>query len=307
MRPSSQLTPTDRRRSRRARFGWVAAITALLTVAPASAALAAGGGTATGADLQVSGSASTGSPAPGTAFSYTFQVKNSGPDAANSVVVSDPLPTTTIYNYATVNGSSLPCAAFGDPNGGATVSCNVGTIAKGGQATVVVNVNAPTTASTFADTATATSASSDPVTTNNAATVTVQVKATTGGGGANKGGVNDVAPTLAAPCAALGGLAAPVGYYSVWAAIWNTLTVRSCSASTESLTIDVTETNQATALADYHVVVPVTLLAGQNSSMVLDNDFAPFNTSYVVTMSVFDASGNLLTTGSVTATTPPPQ
>src|SRR5689334_8623568 len=52
-----------------------AAAGASLRVTPA-------GGTATGADLQMSGSASTGSPDAGAQLTYTFQVKNTGPDSA---------------------------------------------------------------------------------------------------------------------------------------------------------------------------------------------------------------------------------
>src|SRR4051812_32794448 len=142
----SAQTPTGDRggrfmRSKGIRIAGLAAATALAVIAPASAALASGG-TASGADLQVSGSASTGSPAAGAAFTYSFLVKNSGPDTATAVVLSDPLPGGTVYNYATANSSTLPCAAFGNPNGGATASCNLGDIAKGGQATVVVSVNA---------------------------------------------------------------------------------------------------------------------------------------------------------------------
>ena len=289
----------------------VAAATALaLVVGPATAALAAGSGT--GADVQVSGSASTGSPAAGAAFTYTFQVKNAGPDVATAVTFSDPLPAGTVYNYATANGSTLPCAAFGNINGGATVSCTLGDIAKGGQATVVVSVNAPLTASTFTNTGSATSSASDPQSANNAATVTVQVKAAAGGGGGgggvNKGGVND--PTtvaVATPCAVLANLAAPVGYYLTWAAIWNTFTVRSCSSNTETVNVEVTETNAATGAVDYDLIYPITLLAAQNTSMVLDNDFAPFNTTYNVSFTATDSSGNVLSTGSVAATTPPPQ
>jgi len=286
------------------RLAGVVTATALTLLAPVSAAFASGG-TATGADLQVSGAASTGSPSPGTAYSYTFQVKNSGPDAASGVVFTDVLPSGTIYNYSTANGSTLPCAAFGDPNGGATVRCDLGGIVKGGQATVVVNVNAPPSASTYSNTGAASSSTLDPVTTNNASTVTVQVK--TSGGGVNKGGVNDTAPTVVAPCATLSGLAAPVGYYSIWAAIWNTLTVKSCSTATETVNVEVTETNVATGLVDYDVIVPITLASAQNSSMVLDNDFAPFSTTYTVAMNVTDSTGAVLATGTVSATTPPPQ
>jgi hypothetical protein len=133
-------------------------------------------------------------------------------------------------------------------------------------------------------------------------TVTVQVKAS------NKNGINDVVPAAPVPCAGLGGLAAPTGYYSVWAAIWNTFTVRSCSTSSETLNVEVTETNTATGLVDYDVIVPMALISGQNISMVLDNDFAPFNTTYTVAMTVTESTtGTVLATGSIGATTPPPQ
>jgi uncharacterized repeat protein (TIGR01451 family) len=276
------------------------------TVASASGGSGGGGGTASGADLQVGGSASTNSPNPGAAFTYTFQVKNSGPDAATTVMLNDPLPAGTTPNYATANGSTLPCAAIGDLAGGASYRCDLGSIAKGGQATVVVSVNAPNSAMTFSNTATVTSASVDPNLVNNAATVTVQVKAPTGG--ICKAGVCDTAPTpVAAPCATLTNVSAPVGYYSVWAAIWNTMTVTSCSTSSESVTLEVIETNQATGLNDYDVVLPLTYLPGQNQSLVLDNDFAAFSTNYTITMKVSDSAGNVLALATVFATTPPPR
>jgi uncharacterized repeat protein (TIGR01451 family) len=188
--------------------------------------LAAAGGT----DLQVSGSASTGPPNATAPFAYTFQVKNSGPDTATSVVFTIPLPTGTVPNYATADGSTLPCAAYGDNAGGTYFRCSLGTIAKGGQSTVVANVNAPAIPSTFSAVGTVSSITPDPQSTNNSATVTVQVKASTGG--VCKGGVCDPPPTTtAAPCAALGNVSAPVGYYASWAAIWNTMTVLSCSTA----------------------------------------------------------------------------
>ena len=285
------------------RFASIAAVSMLCALAPAGAAVASGGTTTTasGGDLQVAGSASTGSPAPGAAYTYTFQVKNTGPGVATAVTFSDPLPAGTVFNYATDNGSTLPCAAFGNLSGGATASCNLGDIAKGSQATVVVSVNAPQTATTYANTGTATSTATDPQPTNNAVTVTVTVKAP------NKGGVNDTGTATAGPCAALGNMSAPVGYYSTFAAIWNTFTLRSCSTTDQSVNVEVTETNQATGLVDYDVIYPLTLVAGQNISMVLDNDFAPFNTTYTVGFSATDLSGTVLTAGSVVATTPPPQ
>lgn len=306
--------PTGRAARVRSRRRLIGAVAAVVVVAPASAAFAAGG-TTTGADLQVTGSASTGSPTVGSVYTYTFQVKNNGPDTATSAVLSNPLPTGTVYNYATDNGSTLPCAAFGDLAGGATVSCQLGAIAKGGQATVVISVTAPQVAVTYGDTATTTATSTDPNASNNAVTVTVQTKAAAtggggGGGGVNKGGVNDpTAPTLVAtPCATLANMSAPTGYYLTWAAIWNTFTLKSCSSVTETVNVEVTETNQATGAVDYDVIYPFSLLSAQNLSMVLDNDFAPFNTTYTVGFTATDpSSGAVLSTGSAVVTTLPPQ
>jgi uncharacterized repeat protein (TIGR01451 family) len=153
------------------RTKWFAVVLALATFAPASAAFAAGGSTGGGADLQVSGSASTGSPSAGSSFSYTFQVKNSGPDSATAAAFSDALPAGTGYNFATVNGSSTPCSILNT-----TVSCDLGAIASGGQATVVINAYAPVTVGTYPDTGTVASGTADPNSANNSVTVTVQVK-----------------------------------------------------------------------------------------------------------------------------------
>ena len=143
-------------------------------VAPANVsggvALAAGG-VASGSDLQISGSASTGSPNAGAAFSYTFQIKNSGPDAASDVTFTDTLPAGTGFNYATGNGIVFPCA-----EANMIVTCNLGTISKGSQSLVVVNLDAPVTAGSFNNTGHTASSSADPQPANNAVTVAVQVK-----------------------------------------------------------------------------------------------------------------------------------
>lgn len=158
------------------RTKWLAAVAvAVGLLAPASAAFAAG----TGADVQVSGSASTGSPGPGQALTYTFQVKNSGPDSATGAVFTDPLPSGTTFNYATVNGFAAPCSPSTNTDGATVVSCALGSIAKGGQATVGVSVKAPVTVGTFANTGTASSSVPDPQPSNNAVTVNAQVKVAT--------------------------------------------------------------------------------------------------------------------------------
>src|SRR5205085_4508851 len=145
---------------------------------PASVAYA-GGGTTTGADIQVSGSASTGSPGPGQPFSYTFMVKNSGPDTATAVNFTDPLPVGTTLGFGTVNGFSAPCSTTTGANGVGTVSCNLFDIVKGSQATVVVYLDAPMTAGTFSDTGNVTSSVADPQLSNNSVTVTAQGKVAT--------------------------------------------------------------------------------------------------------------------------------
>jgi len=156
-------------KSRTTRATAMTAMLALLTLLPASAVLAAG--SSTGADLQVSGSASTGSPNAGASFSYTFQVKNSGPESAVSAAFSDTLPAGVGYNLGTVNGSSAACSFLAS-----VVSCDLGTLVSGGQATVVINAYAPTTVGTYANSGIVTSATADPNVGNNAVTVTVQVK-----------------------------------------------------------------------------------------------------------------------------------
>ena len=268
-----------------------------------------GGGTIApaAADLQITRSASTGSPAPGSAYSYTFQIKNSGPDAATDVVFTDPVPAGTNPNYATSQGSVLPCALVGsDASGGTNFQCNIGTIAKGGQANVVVSVTAPQVAAAIVNTATVTSATPDPKSANNTVTVSVAVKAPTGG--VCKGGVCDTVPVpVGAPCAVITSVSAPVGYYSIYAAVWNTFTLQSCSTGNESLYLQVTETNVATGSVDYNTVLGIALFPSQNFGMVLDNDFAPFNTTYSIAYTLRDSSGTVLSTAMAMATTPAPR
>jgi len=123
----------------------------------ASVALASGGGT--GADIQITGSASTGSPDPGALFSYTFQVKNIGPDTASAVSFRDPLPLGTGYVSATANGAAAPCAMASG-----VVTCSLGALGRGAQTTIAIQLTAPSIVGTFANTATASSTTADPQT-----------------------------------------------------------------------------------------------------------------------------------------------
>lgn len=138
-----------------------------------------------------------------------------------------------------------------------------------------------------------------------------------GGGGGSRGGINDPVtpapvppppPVAGPPCATFASASAPVGYYLTYAAVWNTYAILGCSSGTQTVNVRVTETNVATGGVDYDVTMSHQLTGNQNASMVLDNDFAPFNTTYAVAMTATDAStGNVLDTVSLTVTTPAPR
>ncbi len=121
-------------------------------------------------DVQVTGSASTGSPNRGATFSYTFQVKDNGPWSVGDVTFSDPLPTQVSFVGAATNNGSACTQAAG------TVSCDLGGLNVGQQVNVVITVVAPISPSTFTDTATVTPNVSDTQPSNNSVSVTVQVK-----------------------------------------------------------------------------------------------------------------------------------
>lgn len=48
-------------------------------------------------DVQITGSASTGSPLTSSSFTYTFQVKNNGPQPAPGVTVTDVVPAALTF------------------------------------------------------------------------------------------------------------------------------------------------------------------------------------------------------------------
>lgn len=153
-----------------ARLASIVLVVAMIGTACSSESVAPASSATGGADIQVLGAASTASPSAAAEFSYTFQVKNVGPEDASAVTFTDVLPAGTGYNFATLNGSAAACSMAS-----MSVSCVVGALAKGTQATIVVDLNAPVSAGSFSNTATATSAISDPQTGNNSVTVAVRV------------------------------------------------------------------------------------------------------------------------------------
>jgi uncharacterized repeat protein (TIGR01451 family) len=120
-------------------------------------------------DVQVTGSASTGSPARASAFSYVFLVKNNGPQSGYDVAFDDTLPTSLTMTTASTDTGT--CTVTGN-----SVHCALGTFAVGGQAKIVLAVIAPTVSGAVINTATATMTNPDRNAANNTVSVTVQPK-----------------------------------------------------------------------------------------------------------------------------------
>jgi uncharacterized repeat protein (TIGR01451 family) len=103
------------------------------------------------------------SPDPGPAggvFTYTIRVDNNGPDAAIAVTLSDTLPVgSTFVGVATTQGSCTQSAG--------TVSCTLGDLAFLANATVSLQLRLPT-AGVWTNTVTASAATADPNSSNNA-------------------------------------------------------------------------------------------------------------------------------------------
>ncbi|HEX4954878.1 MAG TPA: DUF11 domain-containing protein [Thermoanaerobaculia bacterium] len=122
------------------------------------------------ADLALTKSAAPPNVSPGDNVVYTLTVSNNGPGGATGVVVTDSLPAQVTY-------VSNDCGAgFASP----TVTWNVGALANGGSATcnVTVAVNAGVNGAVV-NSATASGAGVDPVSSNNVGTATINVQQAT--------------------------------------------------------------------------------------------------------------------------------
>jgi uncharacterized repeat protein (TIGR01451 family) len=126
--------------------------TAALAVAPAGAAAAT-------ADLAVDATDSADPVNEGTEFSYVLAVTNAGPDAGNGVELSNDLPNQ--LDFIAANPTQGSCGRQGKK-----VTCQLGTIPSGGQATVTLRV-VPRKAGQLVDAASVTTADTDPVSANN--------------------------------------------------------------------------------------------------------------------------------------------
>jgi uncharacterized repeat protein (TIGR01451 family) len=102
----------------------------------------------------------------GNAATYTIRVANQGQDAASGVVLTTMLPANVIGG--TFNASQGAC------NGSGVLYCDFGNLANGGSATLTLSVT-PTTAGSFGLSSYTSSATVDPVSSNNQASSTITV------------------------------------------------------------------------------------------------------------------------------------
>jgi uncharacterized repeat protein (TIGR01451 family) len=118
-------------------------------------------------DIQVTGSSNNGSPAVGSAFAYTFQVKDNGPQAAYGVTFDDPLPASIVpVSVSSDNGS---CTLNATSN---IVHCDIGVLGVGGQSNIVLTAVARATG-TATNTASIAMQGADTKLANNSVGVTV--------------------------------------------------------------------------------------------------------------------------------------
>jgi uncharacterized repeat protein (TIGR01451 family) len=109
------------------------------------------------ADLSIT---KTAGPPPYTAggqVTYTIVVTNGGPAPASNVVVTDVLPPGTTFNSATPT------------QGSCSVTCNIGTLANGATATIMLTITLSANPGPVSNTASASSANPDPNPANSAA------------------------------------------------------------------------------------------------------------------------------------------
>jgi uncharacterized repeat protein (TIGR01451 family) len=120
----------------------------------------------TSADVSITNSDAPDPVAVGGNLTYTLHVQNSGPNPAAAVTVTDPLPAgVTFVSAATTAGSC---------SGTATVTCALGTLASGADATVTIVVT-PTSGGPLSNTASVSTTSADPKLANNEATAATTV------------------------------------------------------------------------------------------------------------------------------------
>ncbi len=122
---------------------------------------------ATAADVSVAQSASPDPAIPGVPVTYSVTVANAGPAVAPEVAFSEALSPSAAIDSATPGQGSCTLLAHG-------VSCSLGMVVAGGQATIQVVVT-PSAPGTITSAASVASSAFDPITANNASSVQTSV------------------------------------------------------------------------------------------------------------------------------------
>ncbi len=124
----------------------------------------------TSTDMSITKSTSAGTAFGGFPISYTLAVSNLGPSQASSVSVSDTLPAGS--GFISASGTGWTCN-----NVAGVVTCTLPTLAVGAANPITLTITAPPVASTgtLSNTATVSSAASDPNPANNSSTSTVPI------------------------------------------------------------------------------------------------------------------------------------
>jgi uncharacterized repeat protein (TIGR01451 family) len=132
------------------------------------------------ADLAVTASGPS-SVTAGSNATYTITVTNNGPNAAQNVVLTDTLPTGS--SFVSITPAAGNPDSFSFTQSGGTVTGTVGSVAAGNTDSFTLVVSAPSNlanGANFSDSVSVSSATSDPTTSNNSATVSGSIVNTLG-------------------------------------------------------------------------------------------------------------------------------
>jgi uncharacterized repeat protein (TIGR01451 family) len=116
-------------------------------------------------DLSITKVAESNTVLIGENFSYTITVSNAGPGTATNTIVTDTIPANTTLVSATPSQGSC--------SGNPAVTCNLGTLTAGANATITLVVTAPSTPQPIVNTATVASNETDGNPVNNTSTSTI--------------------------------------------------------------------------------------------------------------------------------------
>ena len=122
------------------------------------------------ADLSVAISGPSGPIKNKQSFAYTVAVRNSGPDSAKSVMLTNSLASQQEVDVQAISTTVGTCSRSKD-----SVTCSLGNMLSGATATVTI-VLVATGSATVVDTSTVTSSTQDPGPANNTATISTTVK-----------------------------------------------------------------------------------------------------------------------------------